>query len=505
MNKNTPIIIGVGQARELIPNNLNQASSHVDMAGQAARRALEDAGFSGDQISSIACVRTFSDSTPLYASPFGGPNKFPLAVAHRIGAKPKRAIYDVLGGQSPQTLVAETAQYLMENPDAVSLICGGEAIANMKAAQRAGKALDWSETYDGEIEDRGPFQGKMIASPMGLSHGLMDAMSYYGFIETARRIKAGRSLTRHQKHMAELIAPMSAIAASNPYSMFDRSYRVDEIAKLGDENRPLTTPFSKFMVAKDGVNQGAAILMTTVGRARALGIPETKWVFLRGHAQANENLMLKRTEIGHSLALDLVIDALLEVANIEPNNIDHADIYSCFPCVIDQTAEKLGRKHKPLTLTGGLPFFGGPGNNYTLHGICEVVEACRAKPGSIGLAHGNGGWMSKQAMGLYSTEYRAGDIFADRAALNKKIKGQDAPDVTDEPEGKARLESYIVRHKRGIPSEAIIIGRLETGPRFYAKLQDMDSAQLERLAAGEYDEATIRVEAGIPANKAWLI
>ena len=112
MKENSPILIGVGQARELVPNNLTQASSHADMAGQAARRALKDAGLSGDQITSIACVRTFSDSTPLYASPFGGPNKFPLAVAQRIGATPKRAIYDVLGGQSPQTLVAETAQYL---------------------------------------------------------------------------------------------------------------------------------------------------------------------------------------------------------------------------------------------------------------------------------------------------------------------------------------------------------------------------------------------------------
>ena len=505
MKENSPILIGVGQARERVPNTLTQASSHADLAGQAARRALKDAGLSGDQITSIACVRTFSDSTPLYASPFGGPNKFPLAVAQRIGATPKRAIYDVLGGQSPQTLVAETAQYLMEHPDATALICGGEAIANMKAAKRAGMDLDWSETYDGEIEDRGPFQGDMIMSPMGLSHGLMDAMSYYGFIETARRIKAGRTLKQHQNYMAELIAPMSSIASANPYSMFRGAYAPDEIAKQSDENRPLTTPYSKYMVAKDGVNQGAAVLMTTVRRARELGISEDKWVHLRGHSEASEKRLLERIEIGHSLTLDCVIDALLDVAKLEPTDIDHADIYSCFPCVVDQTAERLGRMDKSLTLTGGLPFFGGPGNNYTLHGICEVVQACRENPGSIGLAHGNGGWMSKQALGLYSTEYRAGDIFADRSEINKKIKNQASPGVTNKPEGEASIESYIVRHKRGIPFEAILIGRLETGPRFYAKLQDMDGPQLKHMAAGDYDQAKLRVEAGMPANKAWLI
>ena len=113
--------------------------------------------------------------------------------------------------------------------------------------------------------------------------------------------------------------------------------------------------------------------------------------------------------------------------------------------------------------------------------------------------------MSKQALGLYSTEYRAGDIFADRSEINKKIKNQAGPGVTDKPEGEARIESYIVRHKRGIPFEAILIGRLETGPRFYAKLQDMDGSQLKHMAAGDYDQAKLRVEAGMPANKAWLI
>ena len=500
----TPILIGVGQAVEAVLDDLSAAASHADMAGRAAMAALQDAGFDGRQVDWLACVRTFSDSSPAYACPFGGPNKFPLAIAARIGAAPQHAIYDVLGGQSPQTLVAEAAQALTSGDAKFALIAGGEALANMRAAQRAGAALDWSETHEDDWTDRGPFNGPMIMSPTELAHGLMDAMSYYGFIETARRVKAGRTLAEHRAYMGDLIAPMSEVAAQNPYGMFQTAYSANEIATPTAANRNLISPFLKNMVAKDGVNQGAAVLMTTVGQAIAYGIPQEKWVFLRGHAQAQEKLMLERTDLSRSLAMELVIQGALDAAQVTPSQIDHADIYSCFPCVVDQAAAQLERHGKPMTLTGGLPFFGGPGNNYTLHGICEVVSACRAAPGSIGLAHGNGGWMSKQTIGIYSSVYQDGDIFADEAAMAKRIAAQPAPRLAEKPSGRARLESYIVRHKRGVAIGAVVIGRLPDGGRFYAKLQEVDETILKALAAGDLDAAALRVEPGLPANKAWL-
>jgi len=505
MHENTPILIGVGQAVEAVPEDLTTAASHADMAGRAAKAALTDAGVSGEAIDWLASVRIFSDSSPAYACPFGGADKFPLAVAARIGATPSHAIYDVLGGQSPQTLIAEAAQALSSGEIKMAMVTGGEALGNMRAAQRSGASLDWSETHAGDWTDRGPFKGASIIAQTEIAHGLFDAMSYYGFIETARRIGAGRSVAEHRDYMAKLIAPMSNVAAQNPYAMFQQSFSESEIATPTPANRNLISPFLKNMVAKDGVNQGAAIVMTTIGHARALGIAQEKWVFLRGHAEAQEKLMLDRTDLSRSLAMDLVIKGALDAANVTSADIDNADIYSCFPCVVDQAATQLARKDKVLSLTGGLPFFGGPGNNYTLHGICEVVKACRAAPGSIGLAHGNGGWMSKQAVGIYSTQWAEGDVFADKAAMAKKITAQGAPGQTDSPSGEATIESYIVQHKRGVPIDAVLIGQLEDGTRFYAKLQDADTGILAELAEGKLDGARLRVEAAIPANKAWLI
>ena len=504
MEKLTSILIGIGQAVEAVPDELTQASSHADMAGRAAHAALGDAGLSGEHVDWLACVRTFSDSSPAYACPFGGPNKFPLAVAKRIGAVPQYAVYDNLGGQSPQALVAEAAQALASGGVKYALIAGGEALANMRAAQRAGASLDWSEKYEGEWLDRGPFNGPSIMAATELAHGLLDPMAYYGFIETARRIKAGRTAAEHRAYMAHLIAPMSTAAARNPYAMFRQAYSAAEIAAPSDTNRYLTSPYLKHLVAKDAVNQGAAIVMTTVEQAEILGVPREKWVFLRGHAEAQENLMLDRADLSRSLAMDLVIDGALQAANVRPADIDHADIYSCFPCVVDQAAARLKRLDKPMTLTGGLPFFGGPGNNYTLHGICEVVSACRKTPGSLGLAHGNGGWMSKQAIGIYSTKWKAGDVFADKAEIAKQVTAQAVPGQADSPSGSATLESYIVRHKRDVAIDAVVIGQLPDKRRFYAALDDNNPEVLTDLANGHLDAALLKVEAGMPGNKAWF-
>ena len=166
----------------------------------------------------------------------------------------------------------------------MALIAGGEAIGNMRAAQRAAASLDWTETHVGEWTDRGPFSGPMIVSAAAVAHGLMGAMMYYGFIETARRIRAGRSVAAHRDYMARLIAPMSEVAAQNPYAMFPKAFSAGEVSVRSNANRKLVTPFLKNMVAKDRVNQGAAVVMTTGARARELGVAEETWVYLRGHA-----------------------------------------------------------------------------------------------------------------------------------------------------------------------------------------------------------------------------
>jgi len=490
--ENTPIIIAAGQAVEQIPSDLTIAASHADMAGRAAQAALQDADISVDQIDHMACTRIFSDSSPAYACPYGRVDKFPLAVASRIGATPKFSFYDTMGGQSPQTLVAKCAQGLMTGEYNVAMISSGEALANMRAAQRSGTSLDWSEMHEGPCEDRGQFHGPMIINATEINHGMHEPMMYYGIMETARRISRGQSVKAYRQDMAELFAPFSDVAAENPYAMFPKAYSVDELTDVSVDNRPIISPYTKNIVAKEGVNQGAAIIMTTIGKVKALGISSERWVYLHGHGQTSERLMLEREDIGCSKAMEAAFDIALGQANITGDDITHFDLYSCFPIVVSLAKEALGigdNDPRPLTQTGGLPFFGGPGNSYTLHGIASLIETLRANPQDIGLAYGNGGWMSKHAVGVYSARPPKTHWTPSKEQWEDSSKVTAYTDVADGP---AKIESYIVRYKRGVPFSAIIIGRLdETGERFYAALSEPDETTLKALADGDLTDKSI--------------
>ncbi len=498
---NAPIIIGVGQSVEQVPNELSLASTHADMAGRAAAAALMDAGISAELIDHIACTRIFSDSSPAYACPYGGADKFPLAVAARIGAAPSSALYDCLGGQTPQTLVAECAQGLLTGAYDVAMIAGGEALANMRAGQRSGAQLDWSENHEGAWEDRGQFKGPPLINATEINHGLFEPMMFYGLMETARRITRGDDVEAYRNDMAALLAPLSAVASNNPYAMFPKAYSAAELADVNTDNRPLVSPYSKYHVAKDGVNQGAAIIMTTVGKAKALGIDPARWVYLHGAGQTSERIMLERDNLGHSNAMDAAFNGALSQGDVTSADIAHFDLYSCFPIVVSLAKETLGIADddpRALTQTGGLPFFGGPGNNYTLHALAAMMEKLRSCPDDKGLVYGNGGWMSKHAVGIYAVQA------PDTPWSFAKDKWQDTSPVavfTDTANGAASIESYIVRYKRGVAIGAIIIGRLNaSGERFYAALEDTNEAVLKSLANGELTDQSITVTGGKSGN-----
>jgi acetyl-CoA C-acetyltransferase len=136
-----------------------------------------------------------------------------------------------------------------------------------------------------------------------------------------------------------------------------------------------------------------------------------------------------------------------------------------------------------LTLTGGLPFFGGPGNNYSMHALAEVVQRCRAEPGSLGLVGANGGLMSVHAVGVYGTTPRAYAASDDRA-LQRQLDAAAAPPFTRTPDGWATVETYTVLHDRQGPKQLLLVGRLaHSGERFIAV--DGDAATLQAFADGD--------------------
>ena len=285
MNKQQiPIIIGVGEVVEHLAADLMKSSSVQSLATQAALEALKDAGEItelADNLDVVVAVRTLVDSSPMWPMPFGKSNNMPRSIAQRIGANPATAVYSKVGGDSPQRLVNHWAEKLVDGDASMVLLAGAEAMATTKAAIKQELSLDWSEEVDGDLMDEGlGLEGLMTFH--GVQHQLAPAPVGYALCENRRRAKLGCTVKQYQEKIGKTLAPFSRIASDNPYSMFSNEYSQDQISHEGEDNSYVAYPYTRAMVAKDGVNQAAAVLMTTVGKAKELGIDQSKWVYLHG-------------------------------------------------------------------------------------------------------------------------------------------------------------------------------------------------------------------------------
>ena len=73
----------------------------------------------------------------------------------------------------------------------------------------------------------------------------------------------------------------------------------------------------------------------------------------------------------------------LALAGIATHDITAAELYSCFPSAIQSFAQDLKLENVcPLTVTGAMPFAGGPFNSFSLEGVARMVAVLRSsEPG----------------------------------------------------------------------------------------------------------------------------
>ncbi|MET0703165.1 MAG: acetyl-CoA acetyltransferase [Mycobacterium sp.] len=486
----TPVIIGVGQAAERIDEATYRGLSPIDLAVEAARAAIADSGARAAEaiaaIDTIATTRQFENSTPGAPAPLGKSTKFPLSVANRLGANPGRAVLEVSGGQSPQHLLTEFSREIASGRSDVVLIAGGEAISTIRHLANAERKPDFSDDPDGEIEDRG-FGLKGLTTMEQAAHGLDGAPVQYAMLENANRARRGASRAKYNADMGALFAPFTKVAAANPFSAAPEERTADELITITERNRMIAEPYTRFLVARDQVNQAAAVLIVSVATARRLGVAENVWVYLHGQADVRERDLMDRAELGYAPSAALAVQHALDVAGITLAAIDFFDLYSCFPIAVSNVSETLGLSPddpRGLTLTGGLPYFGGAGNNYSMHAIAEAVQRVRAKPGSYALVGANGGVLSKYSVGIYSTT--PSELRADESRrLQTEIDSAPAPMHAPHPGGWATIETYTVKHGRKGKS-GIVIGRMATdGARFLAQVAPGDDDLMAVLETAE--------------------
>ncbi|TRW82029.1 acetyl-CoA acetyltransferase [Mycolicibacterium sp. 018/SC-01/001] len=506
MDPRTPVVVGVGQFTERIDDPGYRGMSAVELATEAARAALTDTGADvaavAAAIDTVFGLRQFEISGPMPAT-LGKSNNYPRSVMQRLGGNPARVVLEPVGGQGPQKLVTEAGGLIVAGDADVVMIMGSEPGSTAKYFADRDDKPDFTEHVDGQLEDRG-HQIYSYIDEYTVTHGLTGAPVQYGLLDNARRARLGMGVQEYRHAMAELFAPMSKVAAKNPLSSSPVERTVEEIETVTDHNRMICDPYPRYLVARDTVNQGAALVVMSVEAARRHGVPQEKWVFVHGHSDLVEQALLSRVDMGASPAAVHAAEEALRVAGIGVGDISTFDLYSCFPFPVFVVSEALGvagDDPRGLTVTGGLPYFGGPGNSYSVHAIAETVGRMRDAPGEFGFVGANGGIMSKYSVGVYSAqpvEWRS----SRSAELNEQVAALPTVPVTKQPEGSGVVETYSVRYDWPVRT-GIIVGRLDAdGSRFMATTEDEGLVAL--MSEGDPLGANVVVTTTDKGNRAVL-
>jgi acetyl-CoA C-acetyltransferase len=482
----TPILIGAGQ---LVQRDVDPAASlgPVEMMAETARRAAADAGAGARLLEAVDAIAVVNVIAWRY-------DNAPRLLAEQIGAHPSEEIYTTMSGSTPQRLVNDAAEKIAAGKARLVLLAGAEAIHTLTAARRAEVRLPWRTGGDGSpIMVGDPRPG---SNDHEIAHGLRTPIEVYPLFETALRARAGRTVELHLAHLGALCSRMSAVAAANPYAWFRRHRSAAEIATPTPENRFVGFPYTKYMNAIIHVDQSAAVLMTSVGAARELGVAADRWVYPWASAEATDRWWVsERRDYHSSPAYRIAARRALESAGVSIDDVRFFDLYSCFPAAVQIARDMLGiaaDDPRDLTVSGGLPYHGGPGSNYAMHAIATLMTKLRGTTGGVGLVSALGWFLTTHAIGLYGAArperpWRRVEGYDDAA-------GNGVPGLAREPVGAAAVETCTVMHARdGAPVRGLVIGRLEDGRRFLANTAE-DRGVLEALMSDDIVGRRGRVE-----------
>jgi acetyl-CoA C-acetyltransferase len=467
LDPRTPVIVGVGQHLHRA-EGLGDALEPVALMAEAITAAAADAKL--DTVPAVDAIRVVSLLSWRYGNPA-------LVLAERLGLAPRELAYTTNGGNTPQSLVNLTAEQIQAGELDVAILTGGEAFRTRMRAKRSGAQLDWPTAP----ADAPPvLLGKDLQMNMQaeIDRKIWQPVQIYPMFESAIRAAAGTSPEDHLVRISEMWARFSEVAARNPYAWSREVRTPEEVRTPGPSNRMIGLPYPKYMNSNNDVDMAAALLVCSVDAARRLGVPEDRWVFAHAGTECHEHQFVSnRDTFARTPAIELGGRRVLELARTHIDDVALVDLYSCFPAAVQLGARSLGidpySAERQLTRTGGLPFAGGPWNNYVMHAIATLVGELRERPGERGLVWANGGYATKHAFGVYSatpatTPFRR-DSPQDEIDASPRRDLADAADAA----GAVTVEAYTVMHDRdGAPEQAIVTALLADGRRAWGTSDD---------------------------------
>jgi acetyl-CoA C-acetyltransferase len=423
----------------------------------AGRRALET-------IDEIVAVSSFTWHTPDPA----------LLVAQHLGLRGVTTRLTSVGGNTPQKLIHESALRMLAGELTCVAVVGSEAMYSRLLARREGLDVDWLVQDDRVFS---PVLASTDAAPLTAAEyeqGLNLPTNIYPLFENARRARLGWSLPEHRERLGQLWSNFAKVATTNPYAWITDAPSAEVIAQTSERNRMVSFPYTKMLMANVPVDMGAAYILTTFEHATSLGVARDAMVFPTCGADANDHWLISdRPVLDASPAMSVIWNTLQQL-DVRLDDLRFVDLYSCFPTVVQTACDVLGVDAFDSSfipsLTGGLTFGGGPGNNYVTHSICSMVDTLRANPDGQGLVTALGWFCTKHSWGTYSTSPPAQGFRHDgpQEAVDRLPRC-----VSEQRDGAVTVESYTVTHARdGVPERLIVAARTNDGVRTWCHSTD---------------------------------
>lgn len=461
----TPCLIGWSQHTWAKSADVD-APEPLVMWERVAREAAAASGARSDLLTHIDSAQlVYCQSWP-YDDPVA-------RLSERLGMTPRHRVYSGIGGTTPHVLVQAAAMAIRAGDVDVALVASGEALATRKRIRKRGERPAWSH----RDPEKKPFPFEAPFLPTEVAHEVFQAWFTFAMFDNARRAHRRADLEEHRVDLAELWHRFSTVAQDNPDAWFPVERSVEEILTVTPTNRMVGYPYSKYMVAVMDVDMAAALVITSHEKADALGVPTDRRVYLRGWCDATDPVAVAgHRELWRSPAMAAASQEALGRAEIGIDDIAHLDLYSCFASSVDFARDALGLTPddtRSLTVTGGLPSFGGAGSGYMTHSIAAMAKTLRDDPGSFGMVSGVGMHMTKHAFGVYSTT--PGTLSPpDGDSVQAALDADEEPTIIDTYHGPATVAAYSIAHDADGPDFGVVVVDLRDGGRAYAKVNDAD-------------------------------
>jgi acetyl-CoA C-acetyltransferase len=465
VNSKTPVLIGYGQVNHHDDGDADgNTVEPVDLMAAAARQAA-----AARVLEAVDAIRVVNMLSARYRDPG-------LLLAQRIGAAGAATRYSGMGGNTPQSLVNQACLDIQDGRADVVLVAGAEMWRTRMRLRASGKRLTWTDQPDSVPLAQGGDEDVPMAGPAENRIGLDRPAYVYPLFEQALRISAEESIADHRRRIGELWARFNAVAVQNPHAWIRKKIAAEDIWQDSPTNRMISWPYTKLLNSNNMVDQSAALILASTETATRLKIPSERWVYPYAGTDAHDTYTVgERDELHRSPAIRIAGARALALAGLGIDDVDYVDLYSCFPSAVQVAAAELGLSTddpvRPLTVTGGLTFAGGPWSNYVTHSIATMCELLTANPGRRGLITANGGYLTKHSFGVYGTEPPPSEFRWE--STQSAVDGEPARGAAVEWEGVGTVESWTTPFDRdGRPEKALLAVRTPDERRALALIPD---------------------------------